>query len=138
MLQRNTKQRTLVLEAVRSRKDHPSADEIYLDVRREDGRISRGTVYRNLNVLAESGEISHVKVPSADRYDLRMDRHYHCFCTSCGAVSDAPVLYREEYDRQVEEETGFQIQRHRTIFEGLCPNCRNRAKKEFRLEEEKK
>ena len=128
MPHRNTKQRSLVLDAVRSRDDHPSADEIYLDVRREDNRISRGTVYRNLNVLAESGEITHVKVPSADRYDLRMDCHYHCFCTSCGAVFDAPIPYHEEYDRQVEEETGFQIQRHRTIFEGLCPKCRAGAK----------
>ncbi len=136
MPQRNTRQRGLVLDAVRSREDHPSADEIYLEVRKEDGKISRGTVYRNLNVLAESGEITHVKVPSADRYDLRTDRHYHCFCVSCGAVFDAPVPYHEEYDRQVEEETGFQIQRHRTIFEGVCPNCRDRAEGEIHLREE--
>ena len=124
MPQRNTRQRRLVLDAVRARADHPCADEIYLDVRREDNKISRGTVYRNLNILAESGEITHVKVPSADRYDLRRERHYHCFCVSCGAVFDAPVSYREEYDRKVEEETGFQVLRHRTIFEGLCPQCR--------------
>lgn len=125
---RNTRQRRLVLEAVQARTDHPSADEIYLDVRREDDKISRGTVYRNLNILAESGEITHVRVPAADRYDLRSERHYHIFCEGCGGVFDAPVVYQEEYDRRVEEETGFRIQRHRTVFEGLCPDCL--AKKE--------
>lgn len=130
MPQRETRQRHLVLDAVRARCDHPSADEIYLDVREKDSRISRGTVYRNLNVLAENQEITHVKVPSADRYDPRLDRHYHLFCVSCGAVCDAPLTYREEYDRQVEETSGFRIQRHRMIFEGLCAECQVRAEME--------
>lgn len=104
--------------------DHPSADEIYLDVRKQDGKISRGTVYRNLNILVDSGEITHVRVPSADRYDLRLDQHYHMFCISCGGVFDAPIVYQTEYDKKVAEETGFHIRRHRTVFEGLCPDCR--------------
>ena len=120
---RDTRQRRLVLEAVRSRTDHPSADDIYLAVREQDERISRGTVYRNLNVLAQAGEITHVKVPAADRYDLRQERHYHLFCVGCGAVCDAPVGYREQLDRLVEADTGFAVERHRMIFEGLCPAC---------------
>lgn len=123
MQQRNTKQRMLVLEAVRARHDHPSADEIYFDVRAKDARISRATVYRNLNVLAQSGEIAHVRVPAADRYDFRRDKHYHMFCVRCGRVSDAPVVYREELDGGVEEATGFKVERHRMIFEGVCPEC---------------
>ena len=127
---RDTHQRRLVLEAVRSRTDHPSADDIYLSVREKDDRISRGTVYRNLSVLAEGGEISHVRVPSADRYDLRPDKHYHMFCTGCGAVCDVPIDYREDYDRLAEEKTGFRIDRHRTVFEGLCSQCREKAEEE--------
>ncbi len=123
---RDTRQRRLVLEAVRSRTDHPSADDIYLAVRERDERISRGTVYRNLNVLAEAGEITHVKVPSADRYDLRQDKHYHLFCVRCGAVTDAPVDYREELDRRVAQAAGFAVERHRMIFEGLCPACQKK------------
>ncbi len=126
---RNTRQRQLVLEAVRARMDHPSADEIYLDVRRQDPRVSRGTVYRNLNILAESGEIAHVEAPSADRYDLRPEPHYHLYCLSCGAVVDAPLPYQREDDRRVAEETGFDVRCHQTIFEGLCPACRKRAER---------
>lgn len=132
---RNTRQRQLVLDAVRARTDHPSADDIYLDVREKDRRVSRGTVYRNLNVLAEAGDIAHVKVPAADRYDLRCDRHYHLFCVSCGAVCDAPLPYQEDYDRLVEAETGFQIARHRLIFEGLCERCRAKQEAEAAAQE---
>ena len=106
---RNSRQRQIVYEAVMARSDHPTADQIYLDVRARDERISRGT---------------HVKVPSADRYDPRLEKHYHLFCTRCSRVFDAPIPYWETVDAQVAEETGFEITRHRMIFEGVCPACR--------------
>ena len=59
--QRNSKQRQLVLDAVMARCDHPTADEIYLDVRSKYDRISRGTVYRNLGILAENGNVMNIK-----------------------------------------------------------------------------
>lgn len=121
--QRNTRQRSMILEAVSSRRDHPTADQIYSDLRAKDDKISRGTVYRNLGNLATEGEITNVKVPTAERYDFRLDRHYHMFCTECGKVFDAPLEYCEDYDRQMETETGFQICRHRLVFEGVCPEC---------------
>ena len=121
--QRNSKQRQLVLDAVLDRCDHPTADQIYLDVRAKDDKISRGTVYRNLGILSENDQIGHVKVAAADRYDSRLDRHYHLLCTACGRVFDAPMSYHPEYDERVSSETGFQIKRHRTVFEGLCPEC---------------
>lgn len=126
--QRNSKQRQIVLDAVLTRCDHPTADQIYLDVRAKDDRISRSTVYRNLGVLSEDGQITNVKVPAADRYDARRDLHYHLFCTGCGKVFDAPLNYHPEYDEQVARETGFRISRHRVVFEGLCPECAFKAK----------
>lgn len=130
MSQRNSRQRKLILDAVRARCDHPTADQIYLDVRAQDDKISRGTVYRNLGVLSDSGQLTNVKVPAADRYDSRLDRHYHMFCTNCGRVFDAPLIYHEEYDTQVAAKTGFQISRHRMIFEGICPECSAATSKE--------
>ena len=120
---RTTRQRLQVLEAVRARNDHPTADQIYLDARRADGKISRGTVYRNLAELASQGEVTHARIPGADRYDLRQDQHYHLYCTRCGQVMDAPIAYRPEDDAAVEQATGFRITRHRLVFEGLCPAC---------------
>lgn len=123
--QRNSKQRQMILDSVLARHDHPTADQIYLDVRAQDDKISRGTVYRNLGILSEDGQITNVKVPSADRYDSRADLHYHLFCTGCGKVFDAPLDYHSEYDAQITKETGFRISRHRMVFEGLCPECNN-------------
>lgn len=123
---RQTRQRQLVLDTVKERLDHPTADMLYLDVRKKDEKISRGTVYRNLNVLADEGEILHIKVPGVDRFDWRTDYHYHVLCTGCGKVSDLDEKYNKALDRRIGKESGYQIARHRTIFEGLCPECQRK------------
>lgn len=71
---RNTKQRKLVLDAVRQSYNHPTADEIYNAVRAQDDKISRGTVYRNLNLLADAGEILSIKTPGAAASIARSSR----------------------------------------------------------------
>ncbi len=124
--QRDTKQRRLVLEDVTSRCDHPTADDIYESVHEEDEKISKGTVYRNLNILSDNGDIRHIAVPGADRFDSRLDHHCHMICTVCGKVEDAPLEYMEGNDRMVEEQSGYMILRHRTIFEGICGECQKK------------
>ncbi len=123
---RNTKQRQMVLDAVRARYDHPSADQIYLDVRAVDEKISRSTVYRNLNLLARQGEVLQVKLPTMDRFEGKLERHYHLLCTECAALCDVPLPYHSELDGQAAEKTAYTIERHRILFEGLCPDCREK------------
>lgn len=123
MKQRSTRQRRLVFDAVQVMREHPTADHIYLKVRGDDPHISRGTVYRNLNLLVENGEVRHVRLPGVDRFDWRTDRHYHIVCTSCGKVADAPVNYESADDAALEKATGFAIKGHIKVFEGLCPAC---------------
>lgn len=124
-MRRDTKQRGLVLQAVQSRCDHPTAEQIYEDVHTVNPRVSHGTVYRNLNCLSEAGLICHVRVPGADRYDLRTDLHYHMFCVKCKKVVDAPHPYKAELDTETMQKSGFDIVRHRLVFEGICPECRS-------------
>ena len=121
---RNTRQRQLVLDAVRARNDHPTAEELFEDVRALDAKISRGTVYRNLNLLEEAGAIATVKTPGAVRFDWRCDGHAHALCRSCGAVVDVMLPYDEALDEAAAHETGFAITGHRLLFEGTCPACR--------------
>ena len=80
-------------------------------------------MYRNLALLAEDGEINHVKVPGADRFDLTVELHCHLICVRCGRVCDAPAEYRHELDEQVATQTGYGSVRHRTVYEGICPDC---------------
>lgn len=120
---RETKQRQIVLETVMSHHDHPCAEIIYEEVNKLDDRISRGTVYRNLNCLADDGKICHVRVPGADRYDSRTDLHYHLICMQCGKVVDVPMDYQEDIDLRTAAKTGYKVARHRLVVEGLCPDC---------------
>lgn len=121
---RETKQRRIVLETVRNHTDHPTANTICEEVHAIDGKISQGTVYRNLNCLSEDGEILHIKVPGADRYDLRTDLHYHIICLKCGKVIDIPFNYLSNPDEKVANATGYTVFRHRAVFEGICPECK--------------
>ncbi len=122
--QRNTRQRKMVLDAVRSRYDHPTAEELYNAVRMQDPKISRGTLYRNLGQLVQNGDIAQIRIPEASHFDLRTDAHYHMVCTVCGRVSDVPVPYQTALDRAVEEAAGLTGIHHMTLFEGICPDCR--------------
>ena len=130
---RNTKQRALILQTVKKHCDHPSAEQIYMEVRAVSPKISRGTVYRNLNLLSETGGIRHLEMPDADRFDWREDRHYHLCCTGCGRVIDVPIGYLEDLDQALAEQTGYLMVYHHTTFEGLCPACREREEQENQI-----
>ncbi len=123
---RGTRQRQIILENVSQRYDHPMADQIYEDVSKIDDKISKGTVYRNLNLLAADGKVGHIRVPGADRYDSRVDPHCHIICMKCGRVEDVPVEYAKEIDRFAEETTGYQVDHHNLVVEGLCPACQKK------------
>lgn len=120
---RNTKQRKIILGTVKNRCDHPSADEIYLDVHSVDEKISKGTVYRNLKLLCDEEEIQQIKIPGSDRFDKTTKKHSHILCTKCKKVIDTTIEYRDDFDSFVEKESGFIIKKHQTVFEGVCPEC---------------
>ncbi len=126
MKQRSTRQRRLVLKTVRELRDHPSADQIYLEARGDDARISRGTVYRNLNLLVENGEVRHVRIPGLDRFDWRVEPHYHLLCSGCGGVTDAPIAYNDALDEAFRKR-GYAVSGHMTVFEWICPACGEKA-----------
>ena len=124
---RNTRQRALVLEAVRSLHNHPTSADVYEAVREKHPSISRATVYRNLNVLTEQGEVLHIPVAGgADRYDFRCDCHYHAICRECGVVYDVEMP-SEGLLSSVRDTHGFQIEGFDIIFTGLCPDCADKA-----------
>ena len=121
---RNTAQRRLVLSLVRSRRDHPSADQIYKQARLHDSRISCGTVYRNLNFLAESGDILRLSVPDGpDHFDLRVDDHSHFCCKRCGRVVDASVDALGDMRGSDFGLPGYRVDRCCLILSGLCLDC---------------
>lgn len=123
-MKRNTIQRTLVLDAVNRLKSHATADEIYEAVVQTHPRISRATVYRNLNQLADDAEIQKLAMPDGpDRFDHILQRHYHAKCSRCGRVFDVEMDYMEDIIRLVKDAHGFAIDGHNLVFTGVCPSC---------------
>ena len=121
---RMTRQRKVILEELRKINTHPSADEIYEIVRRRLPRISLGTVYRNLEVLSELGEIQKLELSgSLKRFDWHTTKHYHISCVHCNRVDDAPIAPVNQLENELYKATVFEIIGHNLEFIGLCPEC---------------
>ena len=87
-----SRQREAIKASLMNRCDHPTADALYASIREEFPNISLGTVYRNLNLLVETGEIRKLSCGSgADHYDGDVSPHYHFVCRECGHVYDMDI-----------------------------------------------
>ena len=123
-----TKQRAAILMVVRDAEKHLTAGEIFERVRRAEPTIAYGTVYRTLHLLAERGLI--LEFPFGDqasRFDRRTDRHDHVHCAICGELVDVDVPSTLLARVVAEEQTGYLISAHQTVFSGVCPDCQMAA-----------
>ncbi|HIZ02791.1 MAG TPA: transcriptional repressor [Candidatus Borkfalkia avistercoris] len=129
MNNRNTIQRQLVLETVRSMHSHPDADQIYSAIVKDHPHVSKATVYRNLNLLAEQGQIKKVNVSEgADRFDFRTDKHHHMRCRECGRLWDAPDGAANI--TLTGNTGGFSVEDIRIELVGTCPDCKRNKNSE--------
>lgn len=127
MLKRNTIQRQLVIDAVRSLANHPTADEVYNAISITHPNISKGTVYRNLNSLSDEGLLKRIQIAnSADRFDHHLPPHYHIECLKCGCFKDIEMPYLNELDSRIEELTGYNLISQDIVFKGVCQSCRDK------------
>jgi Fur family ferric uptake transcriptional regulator len=123
-----THQRRVILNAVENSHDHPTADEIYEKVRETLPRISMGTVYRNLDLLASGGVIQRLGPGRPQmRFDGNIKDHYHITCIRCGAIEDVSVAPSNNSLENLENALGnltkYGIFGHSLEFFGLCSEC---------------
>lgn len=122
-----SRQREAIKEFLISRKDHPTADIVYMNVRKEFPNISLGTVYRNLSLLVEIGEA--IKVPCSDgseHFDGCTSQHYHFQCNKCGSVLDLNLKNADaihNLNKIANDDFDGVIEGNRIFFYGLCPEC---------------
>ena len=125
----DTKQREAILEFIRNSKSHPTADQIYDEVRKDLPNISKGTVYRNLQVLEKDGAISVLNINGTQsRYEVKQKSHYHFRCEKCGQVSDIDMPVDKDLNHKAEKRTRLKIFSHQLEFLGLCKKCQNLIK----------
>lgn len=124
MNKRKTIQRSLVLETVQELRCHATADEIFNMIVKKHPNISRGTVYRNLNLLSDIGEIRKMGITSgADRFDHQCHEHYHARCVKCGRVFDVEMDFIADIEKNIKNNHGFKFIGHDLIFKGICHEC---------------
>ena len=123
MQERNTLQKRIVHETLIRMCSHPTADEVVAEVQADYPSISRATVYRILNKLADSGEALRIRINNgADHFDHQTFPHYHVHCNECGRVADV-VMPVEDLAGMLSETSGYTILGYSLQFDGLCPEC---------------
>lgn len=126
---KHSKQRDSIKEFLATRKDHPTADIVYINVRQSFPNISLGTVYRNLTLLADIGEIARLRVgDGVDHFDYDTAPHHHFVCSECGRVIDLDVPFMEQMTEAARENFEGEVKGQVTYFYGRCGNCTKQLK----------
>ena len=117
---RNTRQKNLILEIINNSYTHPSASDVYEECKKTIPDISLGTVYRNLNLLVDLGQIKRIKMPdNIDRFDRAHDDHAHFICLHCGKIIDVKQKFLE--DEIIIGEN--KVLDYEINFRGICKKC---------------
>jgi len=121
---RNTVQRQLILDAVKELCIHATAEQIYECVIKKYKSISKATVYRNLNQMAESGELLNIgSFYGSAHYDHNCHEHYHLICEGCKQIFDIDGTFSDIISN-VNVTAGFDITGCRVSFTGICRRCK--------------
>ena len=121
-----SRQRESIKHFLAETKEHPTADTVYLHVKKQFPNISLGTVYRNLNLLTDLGEAVKISTPNGgDRFDGRLEPHNHFLCTKCGRLLDLDLDMKsiEEMNHLGAEGFDGKIESSSTLFYGECSDC---------------
>jgi len=124
MTLKHSKQREMIKDFLMSRHDHPTADVVYMNVRQQNPNISLGTVYRNLTLLADLGEIQRLRLgDGVDHFDADTSTHYHFVCSDCGSVIDLQMDSIDTITDVAAKNFDGSINGHVTYFYGSCGHC---------------
>lgn len=129
---RNTIQKIRIMDYLESVNNHPNAEKIYNEVKKDVPTITLATVYRNLNLLAEEGKILKIEVNNEFHFDADLRNHQHFVCKKCGKIYDN---FQEDVTKYVLNNinnTKFDVSNVQIILYGLCENCKNGGKKNGR------
>lgn len=121
---KHSRQRDAIRQNLMMRYDHPTAEAVYMDIKTDFPNISLGTVYRNLSLLSDLGEIQKITTGNGpDRFDGNPKPHCHFQCRSCYSVLDIPFENQEELNARASKHFPGVIEGNSIQFYGLCPDC---------------
>ena len=109
------------MEYLCQNQNHPTVDQIYVNLQKKVPNLSKTTIYNTLNTLAEAGLVRAITVENNEtRYDIKTKKHGHFKCEECGAIFD----FNMDFNLLAAEELiGFKIVDKNVYFKGVCPGC---------------
>lgn len=120
---RYSKQREAILIELQHRTDHPTADQVYSTLKITHPELSLGTVYRNLNFLAQQGDILKLDVGDGTcHYDGNTHNHIHYICKCCRKIID--IEFTSALEQQIYQDIDYDIDQIQLILSGTCPECK--------------
>lgn len=124
-MEKYSRQRQEILDFLVESYSHPTAEEVYSEVKKRGSTASKGTVYRNLNFLVEKNIIEKISMQNgADRYDYKKTPHNHAICTKCSTVYDFEHAFNiKKLKMSVQEQTGIENVSDYIIVQGICKKC---------------
>ncbi len=123
-----SRQREAVKHFLMTRRDHPTADTVYSCLREDFPNISLGTVYRNLSLLAELGEIHRISTGSgAEHFDGNLEPHQHFICSRCHTIYDIRVDQVDTLMDAAQKASPGSIESCHLNFYGLCDQCASKG-----------
>lgn len=121
---KHSRQRESIRDFLAGRCDHPTAETVYQNMRQKYPNISLGTVYRNLTLLSELGEIQKLSPGTGpDRFDANTSPHYHFICRNCGTIADLKVSGLDHINILAGQDFDGKIDGHTAYFYGTCAGC---------------
>lgn len=122
-----SKQRQIIKNQIMDRKDHPTASIIYEELRKKDINLSIATVYRNLNLLVENGEVKKIELDGEDRFDPNTYEHGHFICECCEEVQDIEIEKDLiELMKKVSLKITGSIRTYNFTIKGICNKCKEK------------
>lgn len=121
---RYSKQRELILNNLKQRCDHPSAEEIYSDLKKDNPSLSLGTVYRNLAFLVDANQIRKLDVGDVTvHYDGDTHEHHHFICSRCKTIHDINYNLEETLSNEIKKHSAHRIDHLDIVMVGVCEDC---------------
>lgn len=123
-----SRQREVILEVMKETRIHPTAEEIYQLVIEKAPGISKSTVYRNINILVEQGNIRKITMSTgADRFDYVQEEHQHIICEKCGKVIDFHYDFEvAKIEKKISNNLADDFKINNIILYGICKNCKSK------------
>lgn len=121
-----TKYGEQILTIVMRKGEHPTAEQVFMEMKANNPKIAQGTVYNNLNALVDEGRIIRISEPGfPDRFD-NTTRHDHMVCIKCGRLADVKL---PDFTEEIERNSGEKIISYDLRIRYICPECRNKTDK---------